>query len=468
MTQHGFLERTDRPDRRRRAAAQAARRRDPAARHRRRPTRRSATRSRCCTSTASRSCRSSARTTRTSVVGSIGERGLLKHAVDDPALLGAEIVDVMEPPFPAVSAERPGARGRRAAGRRPPGAAGHRATGRARASSRAPTCSRRWRDDASASRTRAVHAGLEPDPPTARSSRPIHQTSTFAQPRRRRVRRGLRLRALAPTRRARRSSARSGELEGGLGIAFSSGMAATHALLTAVVLGRRPRRPPRRPLRRHVPPRRQGARALGPALHDGRPDRPRRAAPPRCADDTRLIWVETPTNPLLNVVDIAGVVGAQARRARRRRQHLRHAGQPAPARARRRRRRALDDEVPRRALRHRRRRGRSCATPTCTSRCASCRTSIGAVPGPVRLLPRAPRPAHAAPAHARARRERRGRRRLPARRRRASTTCAGPGFSGMVSFRHPDAVAHRRGHASSSRWPSRSAASSRSSRSRRR
>jgi cystathionine beta-synthase len=41
------------------------------------------------------------------VVGSIGERGLLKHAVDDPALLDAEIVDVMEPPFPAVSASDP-------------------------------------------------------------------------------------------------------------------------------------------------------------------------------------------------------------------------------------------------------------------------------------------------------------------------------------------------------------------------
>jgi cystathionine beta-synthase len=41
------------------------------------------------------------------VVGSIGERGLLKHAVEDPSLLGAEIVDVMEPPFPAVSAEDP-------------------------------------------------------------------------------------------------------------------------------------------------------------------------------------------------------------------------------------------------------------------------------------------------------------------------------------------------------------------------
>jgi cystathionine beta-synthase len=41
------------------------------------------------------------------VVGSIGERGLLKHAVSDPALLDAPAVDVMEPPFPAVSSEDP-------------------------------------------------------------------------------------------------------------------------------------------------------------------------------------------------------------------------------------------------------------------------------------------------------------------------------------------------------------------------
>ena len=40
---------------------------------------------------------------RTAVVGSIGERGLLRHAVDDPALLASEVVDVMEAPFPAVS-----------------------------------------------------------------------------------------------------------------------------------------------------------------------------------------------------------------------------------------------------------------------------------------------------------------------------------------------------------------------------
>jgi cystathionine beta-synthase len=43
----------------------------------------------------------------TSVVGSIGERGLLKHAADDPAIMGTTIVDVMEPPFPAVATTDP-------------------------------------------------------------------------------------------------------------------------------------------------------------------------------------------------------------------------------------------------------------------------------------------------------------------------------------------------------------------------
>ncbi|MEV4419058.1 cystathionine beta-synthase [Patulibacter sp. NPDC049589] len=41
------------------------------------------------------------------VVGSIGERGVLKRAVADPDVLGARIVDVMEVPFPAVSAGDP-------------------------------------------------------------------------------------------------------------------------------------------------------------------------------------------------------------------------------------------------------------------------------------------------------------------------------------------------------------------------
>ncbi len=39
------------------------------------------------------------------VVGSVSERGLLRHAMDDPALLGAQIAQVMEAPFPEVSAD---------------------------------------------------------------------------------------------------------------------------------------------------------------------------------------------------------------------------------------------------------------------------------------------------------------------------------------------------------------------------
>jgi cystathionine beta-synthase len=42
-----------------------------------------------------------------SVVGAVGERGLLRHAAEDPALLDAEIVHVVEPPFAAVSADDP-------------------------------------------------------------------------------------------------------------------------------------------------------------------------------------------------------------------------------------------------------------------------------------------------------------------------------------------------------------------------
>jgi cystathionine beta-synthase len=41
------------------------------------------------------------------VVGSVGERGLLKRAMDNPELMNAEIVDIMEAPFPAVSTTDP-------------------------------------------------------------------------------------------------------------------------------------------------------------------------------------------------------------------------------------------------------------------------------------------------------------------------------------------------------------------------
>jgi cystathionine beta-synthase len=43
----------------------------------------------------------------TTVVGSVGERGLLKRAMDSPGLMSADIVDVMEAPFPAVATGDP-------------------------------------------------------------------------------------------------------------------------------------------------------------------------------------------------------------------------------------------------------------------------------------------------------------------------------------------------------------------------
>ncbi|HEY4828944.1 MAG TPA: CBS domain-containing protein, partial [Solirubrobacteraceae bacterium] len=41
------------------------------------------------------------------VVGAIGERGLLRRAAQDPSVLDTEVVEVMEPPFPAVSIDDP-------------------------------------------------------------------------------------------------------------------------------------------------------------------------------------------------------------------------------------------------------------------------------------------------------------------------------------------------------------------------
>ena len=106
MASHGMLERTSD-----RTVGDVLAPSRPRARSRRsswwRRARRSRTRSRCCTSTASRSCRWSRTRTSSTVVGSIGERGLLKHAADNPAIMGTDIVDVMEPPFPAVAAADP-------------------------------------------------------------------------------------------------------------------------------------------------------------------------------------------------------------------------------------------------------------------------------------------------------------------------------------------------------------------------
>ena len=83
--------------------------------------------------------------------------------------------------------------------------------------------------------TRAVHAGLTPDPTFGSVIPAIHQTSTYAQ---RRPGEFVEdydyARSANPTRAALERAL--GELEGGLAVAFASGLAAEHALIT-VVLG---------------------------------------------------------------------------------------------------------------------------------------------------------------------------------------------------------------------------------------
>jgi cystathionine gamma-synthase len=154
--------------------------------------------------------------------------------------------------------------------------------------------------------TRAVHAGLTPDP-TYRSVIPaIHQTSTYAQPAPGEfVGDYDYARSANPTRFALETAL--GELEGGRAVCFSSGLAAEHALLTVVCEAGS-----------HVvmPGDLYGGTfrlvdkvfsrwGLSHTLVDqGDLD----AVAAAVGESTRLVWVETPTNPLLNVVDIPGVV----------------------------------------------------------------------------------------------------------------------------------------------------------------
>ncbi len=162
--------------------------------------------------------------------------------------------------------------------------------------------------------TRAIHAGQEPDEPFGAVNVPIYQTSTYAQPAVGAPKRYDYARGGNPTREAFQTALAS--LEGGAhGVAFSSGMGAEttllltlrpgdHVLLSNDVYG-------------------GTYRLLARVLQDwglahdvvdmSDPEAVRAAVRPQ----TRIVWVETPTNPLLKVVDIAATAeiahGAGAR-----------------------------------------------------------------------------------------------------------------------------------------------------------
>ena len=129
-------------------------------------------------------------------------------------------------------------------------------------------------------------------------------------------------------------------------------------------------------------------RSAGLARQLRRPDRSRRACEAAIRPDTRMLWVETPTNPLLKLVDLAAVakIARAARSHQRCRQHLRQPLDPAAARARLRHRRALDDQVSERPFRHgrrrRRRRRRARSTRSSPSGSAYLQNAVGGVAGP--------------------------------------------------------------------------------------
>jgi len=151
--------------------------------------------------------------------------------------------------------------------------------------------------------TRAIHAGQQPDPSTGAIMTPIYASSTYVQ-RSPGDHQGWEYsRSHNPTRDAYEKCI--ADLEGGIrGFAFASGMAATSTILELlssgdhVVAGDDLYGGTFRLFHR-VRERSAGLKFSFTGLEDI--DKLRAAIRP----ETRLVWVETPTNPMLKVVDIA-------------------------------------------------------------------------------------------------------------------------------------------------------------------
>ena len=152
--------------------------------------------------------------------------------------------------------------------------------------------------------TLAIHAGQEPESATGAITVPIFQTSTFAQAAVGKHKGYEYARTGNPTRAALETCLAA--LEGGAwGLAFASGMAATDAIVHLlssgdhIVMGDDAYGGTYRLFARVYD--RVGIALSAVDMRD--PANVRKAITKR----TKLVWIETPTNPLLKVVDIAAV-----------------------------------------------------------------------------------------------------------------------------------------------------------------
>ena len=157
--------------------------------------------------------------------------------------------------------------------------------------------------------TRAIHAGQEPDPATGAVTTPIYQTSTYAQSAVGEHRGYDYSRVANPTRTALQECLAS--LEGAAhGIAFSSGLGATTTLVHLVDPGERVVAVNDvyggvyRMFSQVYEPKGYRFSWVGADRFDAA------GLAGELDERTRLVWVESPTNPLLNVVDIRAAVEA--------------------------------------------------------------------------------------------------------------------------------------------------------------
>ncbi|MFT4286073.1 cystathionine gamma-synthase [Nocardioides sp.] len=161
--------------------------------------------------------------------------------------------------------------------------------------------------DKSGFETRAIHAGYEPDPTTGAVNPPIFATSTYKQDGVGGLRGGYEYsRSGNPTRTALEGALAAVE-EGERGFAFASGLAAEDTVLRAltkpgdhVVIPDDAYGGTFRLVDKvakpwgldHTPAPVDDVAAVAEAIQPGR---------------TRLVWVETPTNPLLTIADVSAV-----------------------------------------------------------------------------------------------------------------------------------------------------------------
>lgn len=161
--------------------------------------------------------------------------------------------------------------------------------------------------------TKAIHAGYRPDPATGVVNTPIYASSTFAQDGVGGLRGGFEYARTGNPTRAALETALAAVESATYGRAFSSGMAATDCALRAIL----------RPGDHLVIPddayggtfrlidkvfSQWGISYTAVALGDL--DKVGAAV----TDRTKLIWVETPTNPLLSIADIAAIASLATER----------------------------------------------------------------------------------------------------------------------------------------------------------